>query len=105
MFITDEKDKKARLAVLEEIAKLMDEEGSLKRLASKKKPVAVEMSVTSVEEGKPESKDSLPVKSEDEIESRLAEKAKEKGLSHEACEDDEDDELKEQLMELYSKLK
>lgn len=100
MFEVDPKSKKAKLEILEEMKKLMDEKFVHSRLKSKK-PVAVEMAVSSVE---PEVEilsedDDLD---EDSIEARLAEKA-DKVIDSE--DDEDEDDIKSRLMELYSKLK
>lgn len=94
MFEVSEKDKKSKLEVLKEILELMDEQGTVSRLKSKKCPSPMGA----------EGDESTEEPSESDIESRLAEKAGESEPdsdsddAEEPAEDDDED-FKRRLME------
>lgn len=97
MFEVSEKDKKSKLAILKEIMDVMDEQ-TAGRLSSKKKPVAVEMSVSSIE---PDEKEDSKDECDDDMDARLAEKAEESTSDDEASDsvDDDEEDFKRRLME------
>lgn len=116
MFGMDQESKEAKLQVLQEIMKLMDDTSS-GRLKGKMKPSITEIEVSkpklSVEPSDPSDHDQ-PQAGDDDIGKRLAQKLAQKGgdpeeaaesPAEEMAEGSDEDDMKKKLMDMYSRLK